>query len=70
MYNIGNWTENIYEDFWKVKNCLISINIQKNQHVTKKQMLDKMKDERKRILITEFVGLTSKMYSFVTDKND
>ena len=57
-------SENIYEELWK-KNFDFS-NYSKNSkffNETNKKVIGKMKDEFGGLIVTEFVGLKSKMYS-------
>ena len=52
-------TNNVYEDLYMIKVCLILVNIQINQNfydVKKKKVISKMQDETKGIPIVEFVG--------------
>ena len=65
-YNIR--TEDIYKDFWANKDKFDFSDYNKNSGFydpTNKKVIGKMKDETKGVLIVEFVGLRSKMYSYV-----
>ena len=57
-------SENIYEELWK--NLFDFSNYSKNSkffNETDKKVIGKMKDEFGGVIVTEFVGLKSKMYS-------
>ena len=57
-------SENIYEELWK--NLFDFSNYSKNSkffNETNKKVIGKMKDEFGGVIVTEFVGLKSKMYS-------
>ena len=59
-------SENIYEEFLSGKICLTLLIIQKIQsffNETNKKVIGKMKDEFGGVIVSEFVGLKSKMYS-------
>ena len=59
-------SKNIYEGFFKWKDLFDFSNYSKNSKFfndTNKKVIGKMKDEFGGIIITEFVGLKSKMYS-------
>ena len=65
-YNIR--TENIYKDFWADKDKFDFSDYNKNSSFydpKHKKVIGKMKDETKGVPIVEFVGLRSKMYSYV-----
>ena len=65
-YNIR--TEDIYKDFWVDKNKFYFNDFNKNSGFydpTNKKVIGKMKDEIKGVPNVEFVGLRSKMYSYV-----
>ena len=51
--------------FMKIKICLISVIIQEILDLVNKKVIGKMKDEFKVEIITEFVGLKSKICSLV-----
>ena len=51
--------------FIKTKICLILVN-SKIFDQTSKKVIGKMKDEFRRKIISEFVGLRSKMYSLIS----
>ena len=62
--------EDIYKDFGMTKTCSVIATIQRAYHIieiSKKKIIGKFKDEACGILITEFIGLKSKMYSYVKD---
>ena len=59
-------SENIYEKFFKWKDLFDFSNYSKDSKFfdeTNKKVIDKMKDEFGGVIVTEFVGLKSKMYS-------
>ena len=61
-------TVDIYKDFYKDKICLILAAIDKIQKfliLSKKKGIGKMKDEFKGKIISEFVGLKSRMYLLI-----
>ena len=61
------------ETFMKIKICLISVTIWKIQNFfdpVNKKVIGKMKDEVKGKIISELVGLKSKMYSLVIVNNE
>ena len=53
--------ENVYEDFYKNKNLFNLVNI----HCIRNSLIGKIKNEFKGKLISEFIGLKSKMYSLI-----
>ena len=60
-------TDDIYEDMFKDKDKYDFSEYPKNHHnydITNKKVLGKFKDELKSRIITEFIGLKPKMYSF------
>ena len=64
-------SENIHEEFFKWKDLFDFSNYSKNSSFfngTNKKVIGKMKDEFGGIIVSEFVGLKSKMYSI--KKND
>ena len=68
-YNIK--TDDVYEDFWKDKNKFDFSNYHQNSILfdeSNKKVIGKMKDEISGVPIRKFIGLRSKMYSYV--KND
>ena len=59
-------SENVYEEFFKWKDLFGFSNYSKDSKLfdeTNKNVIGKMKDEFGGVIITEFVGLKSKMYS-------
>ena len=59
-------TENVYEDFCKWKDLLDFGNYPKDSkffNETNKKVIGKIKDEFGGVIVSEFVGLKSKMYS-------
>ena len=59
-------SENVYEEFFKWKDLLDCSNYSKDSkffNETNKNVIGKMKDEFGGVIIIEFVGLKSKMYS-------
>ena len=67
MYEIE--TEDIYEDLWENKELFDNSDYPRDSrfyYEDNKKVIGKMKDETCGTPITEFVGLRSKMYSFVT----
>ena len=64
-------SKNVYEEFFKQKDLFDFSNYSKDSEFfneTNKNVIGKMKDEFAGVMITEFVGLKSKMYSI--KKND
>ena len=62
--------EDIYKDFWNDKDMFDNSDYPENSPYycnTNKKIIGKFKDEACGIPITEFVGLKSKMYSYVKD---
>ena len=60
-------TDDIYKDMFKDKNLYDFSEYPKNHpnyDITNKKVLGKFKDEMKSLIITEFIGLKPKMYSF------
>ena len=63
-------TKDIYKDLWKSKDLFDFSNYSKDSKYfdnTNKKVIGKMKDEAAGQIITEFVGLRSKMYSYIKD---
>ena len=61
-------TENVYEDFWNDKNKFDNSDYPESSPYfdkTNKKVIGKFKDEAAGVPILEFVGLRSKMYSYV-----
>ena len=59
-------SKNVYEKFYKWKDLFDFSNYSKDSkffNETNKKVIGKMKDELSGVIITEFVGLKSKMYS-------
>ena len=59
-------SENVYEEFFQWKDLFDFSNYSKDSKIfneTNKKVIGKMKDEFGGVIITEFVGLKSKMYS-------
>ena len=59
-------SENVYEEFFKWKDFFDFSNYSKDSKFfdeTNKKVTGKMKDEFGEVIVTEFVGLKSKMYS-------
>ena len=62
--------EDVYKDFWKDKDMFDNSGYSEESKFfdkTNKKVIGKMKDEAGGIPITEFVGLRSKMYSYMKD---
>ena len=62
-----------FKTLMKIKNCLILVITQKIQSfliLSIKKVIDKIKDELKRNIISEFVGLKSKMYTLIDVDNE
>ena len=65
-------TNNAYQDFWNDKDRFDNSDYPENSQYfnkTNKKVIGKFKDEAAGIPITEFVGLRSKMYSYVKDND-
>ena len=65
-------TEDAYHDFWNDKDKFDNSDYPENSQYfnkTNKKVIGKFKDEVAGIPITEFVGLRSKMYSYVKDND-
>ena len=58
-------TVDIYKDFYKDKICLLSTRFKSFWSCQKKKGIGKMKDEFKGKIISEFVGLKSRMYLLI-----
>ena len=59
-------SENVYEEFSKWKNLFDFSNYPKDSKFfdeTNKNFIEKMKDEFRGVIVDEFVGLKSKIYS-------
>ena len=62
--------DDVYQDFWKDKNLFDNSDYLKNSpffDCSNKKVIGKFKDEAAGIPIVEFVGLRSKMYSYMKD---
>ena len=62
--------DDVYQDFWKDKNLFDNSDYPKNSLFfddSNKKVIGKFKDEASGIPIVEFVGLRSKMYSYMKD---
>ena len=63
-------TENVYEDFWNDKDKFDNSGYPKNSpyfNDTNKKVIGKFKDEAAGVPINEFIGLRSKLYSYMKD---
>ena len=63
-------TKDVYRDFWNDKDRFDNSDYSENSpyfNKTNKKVIGKFKDEAAGIPLTEFVGLRSKMYSYVKD---
>ena len=63
-------TEDVYKDFWNDKNRFDNSDYPEDSpyfNKTNKKVIGKFKDEAAGMLITEFIGLRSKMYSYIKD---
>ena len=56
-------SKNVYEEFFKWKDLFDFSNYSKFFNETNKKVIGKMKDEFGGVIVSEFVGLKSKMYS-------
>ena len=64
-------TEDAYQDFWNDKDKFDNSDYNKESpfhNTANKKVIDKFKDEACGIPITEFIGLRSKMYSYMNRK--
>ena len=64
--------EDVYNDFWNDKNKFDNSDYSENSPFydkTNKKVIGKFKDEAAGIPIVEFVGLRSKMYSYIKDND-
>ena len=64
--------EDVYQDFWNDKDRFDNSDYPENSpyfNKTNKKVIGKFKDEAAGIPITEFVGLRSKMYSYIKDNH-
>ena len=62
--------EDVYQDFWNDKDLFDNSDYSENSkyfNKTNKKVIGKFKDEAAGIPITEFIGLRSKMYSYIKD---
>ena len=65
-------TKDVYRDFWNDKDRFDNSDYPENSpyfNKTNKKVIGKFKDEACGVPITEFVGLRSKMYSYIKDNN-
>ena len=65
--------EDVYQDFWNKKEMFDNSDYPSNHQFydsTNKKVIGKFKDEAAGVPITEFVGLRSKMYSYIKDNNN
>ena len=65
--------EDVYQDFWNDKDRFDNSDYPENSPYfdkTNKKVIGKFKDEAAGIPITEFVGLRSKMYSYIKDNDE
>ena len=66
-------TEDAYKDFWSDKNMFDNSEYPENSPYfdkSNKKIIGKFKDEVSGIPINEFIGLRSKMYSYLEDTNE
>ena len=66
-------TSDVYQDFWNDKDKFDNSDYPQDSqyfNTTNKKVIGKFKDEVAGIPITEFVGLRSKMYSYMKDNDD
>ena len=64
--------EDVYQDFWNDKDKFDNSDYPKSSQYyddTNKKRIGKFKDECSSIPMTEFIGLRSKMYSYIKDNN-
>ena len=64
--------EDVYKDFWNDKDRFDNSDYPENSRCfdkTNKKVIGKFKDEAAGVPITEFVGLRSKMYSYIKDNH-
>ena len=64
--------EDVYEDFWNDRDKFDNSDYNKESpyfNKTNKKVIGKFKDEASVLPITEFIGLRSKMYSYMKDNN-
>ena len=65
-------TEDVYQDFWNDKDKFDNSDYPESSpffNKVNKKVIGKFKDETASIPITEFIGLRSKMYSYIKDNN-
>ena len=65
-------TKDVYRDFWNDKDRFDNSDYPENSpyfNKTNKKVIGKFKDEAAGVLVVEFVGLRSKMYSYIKDNN-
>ena len=64
--------EDVYQDFWNDKDRFDNSDYPESSPYfdkTNKKVIGKFKDEASAVPITEFIGLRSKMYSYIKDNN-
>ena len=65
-------TKDVYRDFWNDKDKFDNSDYPENSpyfNKTNKKVIGKFKDEAAGVLVVEFVGLRSKMYSYMKDND-
>ena len=65
-------TKDVYRDFWNDKDRFDNSDYPENSpyfNKTNKKVIGKFKDEAAGVLVVEFVGLRSKMYSYMKDND-
>ena len=65
-------SNDVYQDFWNNKNKFDNSDYPENSQFydkSNKKVIGKFKDEASGIPITEFIGLRSKMYSYIKDND-
>ena len=65
-------TNDVYQDFWNDKNKFDNSDYSENSPFydkTNKKIIGRFKDETAALVIKEFIGLRSKMYSYIKDNN-
>jgi hypothetical protein len=66
------FTEDVYDDFWSMRDMFDFSNYPETHpcHDTTNAKVGKFKDEAKGEIITEFIGLRPKLYSYIIDGDD